>query len=489
MAGSQMSRRGFCRSLLVGASALTLGRGLGAERAERPNILLITTDDLGPQLGCYGDRRARTANLDALADQGVRFENAYIMQASCSPSRSSIFTGLYPHQNGQIGLAHLGFSMSRVWPTIPSLLKAVGYRTGVIGKIHVAPEAAFPFDWKGIGHGQTRDVAKAAASAAEFLGQVAGAPFFLMVNYMDPHRPLVNQSVGVPETPFGPDDIEPFAFLGLDTPQVREEVGGYYNCAARADVGVGLLLAELAKAGHSDDTLVVFLGDNGPPFTRGKTTCYEAGLRTPLLVRWPDRAAAGLVRQELVSSVDLLPTFLAAAGLEPLEGLAGESLTGLLAGERVRWRQTLCCEYNAHHPGGWFPRRSIRDSRYKLILNLLEARPNPIRGVDGCAAWKASRAAELEGTPIRQVFDRYGDPPPVELYDLQSDPVEFHDLAGKAEYRQIEERLTARLRAWREETRDPLLDPEELASLTRKCDELQAELTRKQREQEQRQGK
>jgi len=484
-----MNRRDFCRSLLVGAGGLALGRALGAERAERANILLITTDDLGPQLGCCGDQRARTPSLDALAGEGVRFENAYVTQASCSPSGSSIFTGLYPHQNGQIGLSHLGFSMSRAWPTIPSLLKGAGYRTGVIGKIHVEPAAAFPFDWKGIGHGQTRDVAKAAASAAGFLGQIGDEPFFLMVNYMDPHRPLVNQSAGVPETPFGPDDVEPFPFLGLDTPKVREEVAGYYNCAARADVGVGLLLAELAKTGHADDTLVVFLGDNGPPFTRGKTTCYEAGLRTPLLVRWPGRAAGGLVRQELVSTVDLLPTFLAAAGLEPLEGLAGESLSGLLAGEKGRWRETLCCEYSAHHPGGWFPRRSIRDSRYKLILNLLDTRPNPIKGVDGCAAWKASQAPELEGTPVREVFDRHGAPPPVELYDLHTDPVEFHNLAGKAEYREVEERLGARLQAWREETKDPLLDPEEVASLTRKCDEMQAELTRKQREQEQQKAK
>jgi arylsulfatase A-like enzyme len=124
--------------------------GPAARSAEPPNVLLITADDLGNQLSCYGDERLKTPRLDALASQGVRFTRAYVTQSSCSSSRASLLTGLYPHQNGQYGLAHLGFSMHPGQENLPALLKAAGYRTGIIGKLHVEPAAEFPFDWRPI---------------------------------------------------------------------------------------------------------------------------------------------------------------------------------------------------------------------------------------------------------------------------------------------------------------------------------------------------
>jgi len=468
MSGSSCDRRSFCRSMLVGAAGLRLASSSRAQRPPRPNVLLITTDDMGPQLGCYGDRHARTPNLDALAEEGARFENAYVTQASCSPSRSSIFTGLYPHQNGQIGLSHRGYSMHEGLATLPALLADAGYRTGVIGKIHVAPAVSTPFGFKApLTPQDTRDVAGVAEVAAEFLGADPAEPFFLMVNYMDPHRPLVDQVEGVPDEPLGPDAIEPFPFLGLDTPKVRQEVASYYNCNTRADVGVGLLLEKLQESGMADNTLIIFIGDNGPPFTRGKTTCYEAGVHTPFIVRWPGTARAGLVSEALVSAVDILPTVAEAAGFELPTPIAGRSLVPLIEGKPVQWRDTLATEYTSHHQGGYFPRRAIRDERYKLILNLLPDRPNPIKGVDGCAAWGESRNPAFEGTPVRRVFDTHGDPPAEELYDLLRDPVEFNNLADDPGYGPVLSRMRAQLRTWREETSDPLLDPAKLAALTK----------------------
>ncbi len=475
----RVSRRVLFPILLIVAVGLIPG---AARAASRPNILLITADDLGPQLGCYGDERARTPNLDRLAAEGVRFEFAYVTQASCSPSRSSIFTGLYPHQNGQIGLSHHGYSMRPGMQTLPAILKRAGYRTGVIGKVHVAPGSALPFDFKHTNVRKTRDVGGVAEAARVFIDRSANEPFFLMVNYMDPHRPLTHQVKGVPAEPFGPDDVVPFPFLGIDTPKVRTEVAGYYNCTTRVDVGVGLLLDALAKTGRAKETFVIFIGDHGPPFTRGKTTCYEAGLRIPFLVRWPGHAAGGQVRKELVSTVDILPTVMDAAGLSALPDLAGASLTKLLAEQKIAWRETLCAEYTAHLPASYFPRRSIRDSRYKLILNLVPDRPNPIKGVDGCAGWAASRESQFNATSARKAFDTYHRPPAVELYDLQKDPVEFKNLAGKTELRETQERLRRQLRAWREETNDPLLDPKELAASTRWHDEKNANDRRKRKE-------
>jgi N-sulfoglucosamine sulfohydrolase len=467
MTGSRLNRRSFCRSALIGTAALGLARGARAQ-PERPNVLLITTDDMGPQLGSYGDTRARTPNLDALAGEGARFENAYVTQASCSPSRSSIFTGLYPHQNGQIGLSHRGYSMHEGMATLPALLGQAGYRTGVIGKIHVAPASATPFDWNGrLTVQETREVPKVAEAAASFIRESSGRPFFLMVNYMDPHRPLLDQVEGVPADPLGPDDIEPFPFVPIDTPKVRQEVAAYYNCNTRADVGVGVLLETLKAAGAADNTLVMFIGDHGPPFTRGKTTCYEAGVRIPFIVRWPGHARAALVSPDLVSTVDILPTVAEACGFELPHPIAGRSLVPLLEGRRVEWRETLATEYTSHHQGGYFPRRAIRDARYKLIKNLLPDRPNPIKNVDGSAAWAESRDPTFEGTPAREAIDRHVAPPAEELYDLQQDPVEFVNLADDPAQADVLDRLRAQLQAWREETNDPLLDPQELTRLTK----------------------
>ncbi len=198
-----------------------------------PNILLIVSEDNGQNLGCYGDPNAVTPNLDALAAQGVRFTNAYTTQSVCSPGRASILTGLYPHQNGQFGLATHKYAMYEAFPNIPSLLNPAGYRTGIIGKLHVNPEWAFPFDfwWNDRDYisFQHRDMVKATEMAASFISG-DDSPFFLMVNYPDAHLPFLRQECGLPEKPFTADDVTPLPAGGIDTPRIREHTADYYNC-------------------------------------------------------------------------------------------------------------------------------------------------------------------------------------------------------------------------------------------------------------------
>lgn len=470
-----VTRRDFCRTTLASLGALATTRAHAGTR--RPNILFITSDDMGPYLGCYNDPCARTPHLDRLASEGALFERAYVAQASCSPSRSAMFTGLFPHQNGQIGLAHLGYSMHPGQKTLPALLKAAGYRTGVLGKIHVAPDGPLPFDLRKPGYAfGSREVMKAAARAGQFFEAAGEEPFFLMLNFFDPHRPYEgkNQVAGIPEQPQGPDDVRPFPFLGLDAPEVREEVAAYYNCTARVDAGVGETLRRLEASGKADNTLVVFIGDHGPPFTRGKTTCYESGVRIPFLARWPGRVPAGVRRNALVSTVDLLPTMLDAAGVEP-PACEGRSILPVCEDADAPWRACLHTEFNSHGPWHWFPRRAVRNARYKLILNLLAGRENPVRGVDDCKAWPVSQRPEYEGTRIREAYDRYHQPPRIEFYDLEADPAEFHNLAGEPAHEIEQQRLLMDLAAWRKKTKDPLLDPETLAEMTRKHDALVGE--------------
>ena len=441
--------------------------------AAQPNLLLITADDLGPMLGCYGDKAVRTPNLDALAARGRLFDNAYVAQASCSPSRSAMFTGLYPHANGQYGLLNndAGFQLHEPLrqQTIPVLLKQQGYRTGILGKLHVGPEASFPFDARL--RADTRDVRAAATEAGKFLR--GSGPFFLMANYSDPHvlgrspRPpaeaFPTQYKGVPETPLKVGEVPPLPFQQIDTPEQIERVTQYYNAVMRFDAAVGLLLAELATAGHADDTVILLVGDHGPPFFRGKTSCYEGGVKVPMLAVWPGVFPAGERTPALVSTVDLLPTLLDAAGLPVPEGLHGRSLRHTL--EPAQHRKFLATEFHFHGSSPFYPRRTIRDARFKLIHNLRAGQAKPTTGIDGDAAYGMGQKPPFAGSRIGNAFERAANPPEFELYDLQADPWEFDDLAGDPAQAATLARLQAALLDWRRQTNDPLLDSAGFAAM------------------------
>lgn len=438
----------------------------------RTNILLITADDLGLQLSCYGDPYIETPNLDALAASGVKYRTAYVTQASCSSSRSSMLSGLYPHTTGQIGLANAGFVLdpSQVGKNLPAYLKEAGFRTGILGKLHVAPETSFPFDYRPKRQ-DTRDVRAVADNASVFLNRDSADPFFLMVNYADPHfykgpktdGPMFpSQWKGIPENPIDEDTVPGWDFQGFDEPIARKRVSNFYNTIKRLDVGVGMLLDELEKSGHADDTLVIFLGDHGPPFNRGKTTCYESGLRVPFLVRWPGVSGAGIESKALVSAVDIVPTILDAAEVEFPRVFHGDSLRPTLTQAKSPdgWRDYLAGEFHYHGYTPFFPRRAITDGRFKLIHNLLAGQAKPGNRVDGDPTGKFAEEEKYRDTPAGEAFRRYSDPPEWEFYDLELDPIEFSNLAGDPKHSEKLEELKAALIDWREETSDPLLDKE-----------------------------
>jgi N-sulfoglucosamine sulfohydrolase len=451
------------------AACQALAAGVLAADQPRPNVLLITADDLGVVAGCYGEETVRTPNLDALAARGVLFEHAYVAQASCSPSRSAIFTGRYPHDNGQYGLtnAGVGFQLrdGLVGQTIPALLGPAGYRTAIVGKLHVNPAAAFPFDER-LKVGNTRDVRAVADACGRFF-RTAPEPFFLMASFTDPHalgrsaesgRHYDDQVKGIPAEPLAPGDVPPLPFQRLDTPEQLARVSQYCNAVMRFDVGVGLLLAELERSGHAGNTLVILLGDHGPPFVRGKTTCYEGGVRVPLIAAWPGVFPPGTRSEALVSAVDILPTILEAAGVEPPPGLHGQSLRASL--DPAQARRHLATEFHYHGAQPFFPRRSIRDARFKLIHNLRAGAAKPAEGIDGDEALAIARTPAFAGTAVAAAFERAADPPEFELYDLAVDPWEFENLADRSEHAATLAALQAALLEWRTATADLLLTPE-----------------------------
>lgn len=433
-----------CFYLCVAPAALQAGETVAD--AARPNILLITADDLGFQLGCYGDKTSTTPNLDRLAGEGVRFTNAYVTSATCSPSRASLLTGLYPHQNGQLGLSHLGYSMTPGLANLPGLLKRGGYRTGIIGKLHVEPEGDFPFDYKKIDIEPTRDKAAVRAMCDEFLGGSAGLPFFLYVNLFDPHRPFLRDVNGSPKIKVEPDQVKVLPFVSEDSPVLRQETADYYTCVNRLDEITGEVMESLREHGLDQNTIVVFLSDNGPHFPRGKCTSFEAGTHVPMIARWPGRIPPG-VRGQLVSAVDLLPTFLQLARADPPDNLPGLSLLPLLENGSADWRERMATEFNSHEPRMINPQRAMREGRYKLIRILLS---------DPAFDWPEPLEA------YRAIQPDAGKGEFIQLYDLETDPYEFHNLAGIREYGGVLDRLTAALQEWREVTGDPFLDPARL---------------------------
>lgn len=461
------------KSRIITYLLFALGSLLFASAESRPNVLLIVSEDNGQELSCYGEPYVQTPNLDRLASEGVLFKNAYVAQAGCSQSRAAFLTGLYPHQNGQIGLATWRFRMyDKNTPNIVRSLKEAGYRTGIIGKLHINPESAFPFDVHKIPSSNfgRKDLAGYAREAEAFMNAY-DEPFFLSVNYPDPHRPFTTQVDGMPAQPLIGDNVKPLAYFGIDNPELRQQTADYYNCMNRLDTLIGDLFEVLENSGKAGNTLVAYFGDHGADMLRGKRTSYEGGTRVPFVVRWPNKTKTGHVSEELVSLIDLVPTLLEATDTSPIENLPGLSLMPLLKGDQTEWRTHLFTEFHIHSAHNYYPQRTIQNDRYKLILNLMPGIVNPgYQFTNNRFFEELAKTIEDAVEPIRSAYKNMERPPRFELYDLKNDPYEFNNLASSPQHSRILSDLQSRLQTWREETNDPLLDYKNVLRLKAEVD-------------------
>jgi len=469
--------------LLVG---LTLARQ--ADGSARPNILLIVGEDHGCELSCYGDPCIETPHIDKLAREGILYNSGYITQSVCSPSRSSIFTGLYPHSNGMLGLATHNFHYFTRWPTTYALLKQAGYRTGLIGKTHVNPasivEDYVDFRFQKGSNFAKRNVADYARKAGEFFRQDSDKPFFVTVNYPDAHWPLqANRVDGLPEKLADPAKIKVMPYVtsaGETTLRLTEITRNYYNCMLRLDDCVGQLLGELEVSGKADNTLVIFIGDHGAQMARGKIFVYEAGVRVPYIARWPGRITAGQRSDALVSAIDLLPTFLEAAGAADKipTPMHGKSLLPTFRGapdNGKAFRPYLFCERNVDGAHYAFPQRTVRDQRFKLIYTLVD-KTDPAAvtcRAGGKSHWSGGLINEeikVANEVTRKGYETWLNPPTYQLYDLQADPHEWHNIAGDPKYGMHLERLKRAMHTWQVDSNDPLRDPAKLKQLMDECE-------------------
>lgn len=453
------------RCLVVLGLTLTWLLSPSAAAAQAPrNVILIIADDLGRDISCYGNAALLTPNLDKLAKRGVRFSRAYATVASCSPSRASVLTGLFTHQNGQYGLQHPPHSQqTHGWvQSLPNLLRAAGYYTGLIGKFHVGPDAVYNFhEVITKGTGGNRDVAAMARLAAAFIARSGKRPFFLVYGFGDPHRSkegFGNEALAKDsaEIRFDPKDVAVPDHLP-DTPETRKELAEYYQSVARMDRGVGLLLEALREAGQLDNTLIIFMSDNGIPFVGAKTTLYNAGIHLPLLIAGPD-VPRERSHHALVSYIDLAPTVLDFARAKgPAYKLPGRSLLPILDQDSPKGFDAVFASHQFHEITMDYPMRAIVTAKHKLIVNLSSERPFPLASdMWGSASWQGirRRGDKMMG---RRGVAAFLNRPREELYDLGKDPSELNNLAGEPAMSEVLGDLRRRLRAWQQATNDPWL--------------------------------
>lgn len=464
-------------------------------KATKPwNILLIFPEDLGLQIGPYGESQIPTPGLDRLASEGTVFERAYCTSASCSSSRSSLFSGQYPHQTGQLGLADFGYSMRPGTPVFPALLKNAGYETGISYKIHVDPEASIRrhfdklYDDKRItklDQTDTKDWEAHLRYFREFLSERDPAkPFYYQAQTHDTHEPFSRGKFNAAPDLNGyrtvkPGEIRPLDSFGHDIKQsdwLDRDLAEYYNSIQRVDALVAGLYQILEEMGLLENTVVLFSSDHGPSFGRGKLSVHELGVRVPLIARWPGNGKIPPRRvNSLVSLVDLAPTLMEIAGVAPIPEFVGKSLVGHMRGapRPADWRSRLVTEYHSHTTVDWWPMRSIRDDRHKLIVNLLagtEAGNFILEGgrvqSEGDSADLSAGLASGKGTIANTIYRRMKQPPRFELYDLTRDPGETVNLADDVKFRPVVDQLLEDLRQWQMVTNDPFTDQAYLDKVT-----------------------
>ncbi len=473
----------LCALLLLASSPL-----FAAEPAPgaRPNIVLIVSDDHGlDALGCYGNPVIRTPNLDALAADGTRFTNAFCTTASCSPSRAVILTGQQNHRNGTYGLQHdeHHFQSFDSVKSLPVRLAEAGYRTARIGKFHVAPEAVFAFQTV-LSAGAANDPATLGRSPVEMAERARAViaaqdarPFFLYFATDDPHRanavlpdgkptfdtyPAPNRFgnrpagyPGVQPVTYRPEEVRVPPFLP-DNPVTRAELAEYYQAVSRLDQGVGRLIAILKETGHYENTLIVYISDNGMAFPGAKTTLYEPGMKLPCIVRSPGRQHPGGTQAAMISWADLTPTLLEVAGV-PASPAAfdGRSFrAGLDGGALPGWDEVFA-SHTFHQVTMYYPMRVVRTRDYKLIHNLAHPLTFPFaRDLIESPTWISVVKAGGATFGERKIAD-FLHRPEFELYDLARDPGELHNLADDPAQQARKQELIARLRAFQAATKDP----------------------------------
>lgn len=417
-------------TLLLVAALATFALQLPA--ADHPNLLWLTCEDTGPQLGSYGDTYARTPHLDALAARGVRYTRAWSNAPVCAPARTAIITGRFPAADGAEHMRS-AVALPAGHKLFPQFLREAGYYcTNNFKEDYNVAKPAGTWD--------------ASSRDAHYKHRPAGAPFFAVFNLSMTHE----GPSSAPGHTFTRDPaLAPIPAYHPDTPEVRRNWAQYYDKVAEMDAAIGGLLRELADRGDAANTIVFFFGDHGPGIPRSKRWPYDSGLRVPLLAYFPEKFAhlappgyrAGAASERLVSFVDLAPTMLALAGLRAPAYFHGAAFAGAAPGPAPEFLHGFRGRMDERYDLV----RSVTDGRYVYLRHYLPHLPytqhvsTMFRNPTMIAWARGHRAGTLDAAE-----SNFWQPKPVEeLYDLVADRWEVHNLAADRAHEAALTRLRA----------------------------------------------
>ena len=404
--------------LLIFASC----NNLQNEKNQQPNFIVFIADDAAwNDCGPYGNSIIKTPNINKLAEEGVVFDNAFLTTSSCSPSRCSILTGRYPHSTGAPEL-HMPLPANQI--LFAGELQKAGYYTAVAGKYHIGdPRSEFDSIYGGAVSGCENWVRAVQNRPKE-------KPFFLWLAAKDPHRNY--KANAIPEPHKSEVVIVP-PFLP-DADSTRKDLALYYDEISRLDSYLGNVMAELKKQNVDENTLVIYMTDNGRPFPRCKTRMYDSGIKTPFIVRWPEKIEKGRT-DALISSIDIAPTFCELAGANNTETFQGVSFVPILNDYSAKTREYIVGEHNWHDYQAH--ERAIRNHKYLYIRNTFpEFNASPpadaVRSLTYIEMIKLNNEGKLNEFQLDCfVKTRAAE----ELYDVIKDPFQFNNLADNGIYK------------------------------------------------------
>lgn len=438
---------------------------------DRPNILLFTADDLHAEsLGVYGGMPDDlTPNLDAFAAESMLFNRAHVNVAICAPCRAVIATGRYSHRSGAMGFIPAREDV----PDIVTTMIAGGYRTGILGKVpHSTPKESMKWDYlvdhQDLGKGRDPEIYR--ARSEDFFQQCKeeNKPFYFMVNSHDPHRPYCDpekllEGAAMPSKVYDPSEVDVPGFLP-DLPGVREELAQYLNSTRRLDDTFGSVMEALEASGLAENTLVLFITDNGIAVPFAKCNSWFHSTHSPLLVRWPGQIQAATKDDEhFVSVVDFFPTFLEITGVEGPEGLDGRSFASLLKGEEQGGRDVVFTQIDSKAGGQAVPMRAVQNEKYGYIYNPFSDGVYRYSNNNEGETMKAMNEAAETDPAVAARVELFRYRVPEEFYDLANDPDCLNNLLDdpafkeNAEYAAAFDFLTGKLVEQMVKTDDPIL--------------------------------
>ncbi|MDA7858701.1 sulfatase [Mariniblastus sp.] len=418
--------------------------------AERPNLVFIIADDCTfLDMGVYGGQ-AKTPTLDKLASEGMQFSRCFQAAPMCSPTRHNIYTGIYPVKSGAWP------NHTRVYPGTKSIahyLGEAGYRVALSGKTHIGPRTSFPFEYSK----EFRSTDPSADDPYPILEELitdsktGGKPFCLFACSNQPHTPYDKGDVSA----YDPAKLTlPPTFV--DTPNTRQEYAKYLAEITYFDAQCAALLKLLDKHDLAKNTLVMVVSEQGSGFPFAKWTCFELGLTSGMIVRWPGTVAAGSKSNALVEYVDVTPTFLDAAGIETPDTMDGRSFLPVLTGERAEHKQYTFGLQTTRGIGQGSENFGVRSAgtkthRYIRNLNPTETFKNFVTrpGGDKADFWMSwIEKAKAGDAHALAMTEKYQHRPAEELYDVEKDPHCLNNLIDDPMLAELKDDLSTRLDAW-----------------------------------------